>query len=26
VPFIFQPTEEGAPKGEEGGAALMIRD
>jgi amidohydrolase len=26
VKFIFQPAEEGAPKGEEGGAALMIKD
>ncbi len=26
VKFIFQPAEEGAPQGEEGGAALMIRD
>jgi len=25
VKFIFQPAEEGAPKGEEGGAALMIK-
>ena len=24
--FIFQPAEEGAPKGEEGGAALMIKE
>jgi amidohydrolase len=26
VKFIFQPAEEGAPKGEEGGAKLMIRE
>lgn len=26
VKFIFQPAEEGAPKGEEGGALLMIRE
>jgi amidohydrolase len=26
VKFIFQPAEEGAPQGEEGGAALMIRE
>ncbi|MGA2395520.1 MAG: amidohydrolase [Candidatus Lustribacter sp.] len=26
VKFIFQPAEEGAPDGEEGGAALMIRE
>ena len=26
VKFIFQPAEEGAPKGEEGGAALMIKE
>jgi amidohydrolase len=26
VKFIFQPAEEGAPQGEEGGAALMIKD
>jgi amidohydrolase len=26
VIFIFQPAEEGAPKGEEGGAALMIQE
>ena len=26
VMFIFQPAEEGAPKGEEGGAALMINE
>jgi amidohydrolase len=26
VKFIFQPSEEGAPPGEEGGAALMIRE
>ncbi len=26
VRFIFQPAEEGAPDGEEGGAALMIRE
>ncbi len=26
VKFIFQPAEEGAPTGEEGGAALMIRE
>ncbi len=26
VKFIFQPAEEGAPPGEEGGAALMIRE
>ena len=26
VVFIFQPAEEGAPKGEEGGAALMIKE
>jgi amidohydrolase len=26
VKFIFQPAEEGAPEGEEGGAALMIRE
>lgn len=26
VKFIFQPAEEGAPAGEEGGAALMIRE
>lgn len=25
VKFIFQPAEEGAPKGEEGGAGLMVR-
>jgi amidohydrolase len=25
VKFIFQPAEEGAPKGEEGGAALMVK-
>lgn len=25
VKFIFQPAEEGAPKGEEGGASLMVR-
>lgn len=25
IKFIFQPAEEGAPKGEEGGAALMIK-
>jgi amidohydrolase len=26
VKFIFQPAEEGAPKGEQGGAALMIKE
>ncbi|MCZ6658677.1 MAG: amidohydrolase, partial [Gammaproteobacteria bacterium] len=26
VKFVFQPAEEGAPKGEEGGAALMVRE
>jgi amidohydrolase len=26
VKFVFQPAEEGAPKGEEGGAAMMIRE
>lgn len=26
IKFIFQPAEEGAPTGEEGGAALMIKD
>lgn len=26
VKFIFQPAEEGAPPGEEGGAALMVRE
>ena len=26
VKFIFQPAEEGAPDGEEGGAALMVRE
>ena len=26
VKFIFQPAEEGAPKGEEGGAKLMVRE
>ncbi len=26
VKFIFQPAEEGAPKGEEGGAGLMVRE
>ncbi|HEX6332596.1 MAG TPA: amidohydrolase, partial [Flavisolibacter sp.] len=26
VKFIFQPAEEGAPKGEEGGASLMVRE
>ena len=26
VKFIFQPSEEGAPPGEEGGAALMIKE
>ena len=26
VKFIFQPAEEGAPKGEEGGASLMIKE
>lgn len=26
VKFIFQPSEEGAPQGEEGGAALMIKE
>lgn len=26
VKFIFQPAEEGAPKGEEGGADLMVRE
>lgn len=26
IKFIFQPAEEGAPKGEEGGAALMIKE
>lgn len=26
VKFIFQPAEEGAPKGEKGGAALMVRE
>src|SRR2546422_7547232 len=25
VKFLFQPAEEGAPEGEEGGAALMVR-
>jgi metal-dependent amidase/aminoacylase/carboxypeptidase family protein len=24
--FIFQPAEEGAPAGEEGGAALMLKE
>ncbi|MEJ7663616.1 MAG: M20/M25/M40 family metallo-hydrolase [Hymenobacter sp.] len=24
--FIFQPAEEGAPPGEEGGAALMVKE
>ena len=26
VKFIFQPAEEGAPEGEEGGAALMVKE
>lgn len=26
VKFVFQPAEEGAPKGEEGGAALMVKE
>ena len=26
VKFIFQPAEEGAPKGEEGGAGMMVRE
>ena len=26
VKFIFQPAEEGAPPGEEGGAELMVKD
>jgi amidohydrolase len=26
IKFIFQPAEEGAPKGEEGGAGLMVRE
>ena len=26
IKFIFQPAEEGAPKGEEGGAELMVRE
>ncbi len=26
VKFVFQPAEEGAPKGEEGGAGLMVRE
>jgi amidohydrolase len=26
IEFIFQPAEEGAPRGEEGGAALMIKE
>jgi amidohydrolase len=26
IKFIFQPAEEGAPKGEEGGAALLIKE
>ncbi len=26
VKFIFQPAEEGAPKGEEGGASLMVKE
>jgi len=26
IVFVFQPAEEGAPKGEEGGAALMIKE
>lgn len=26
VVFVFQPAEEGAPKGEEGGAALMVKE
>lgn len=26
VKFVFQPAEEGAPRGEEGGAAVMIRE
>ena len=26
IKFIFQPAEEGSPKGEEGGAALMIKE
>ena len=26
IKFVFQPAEEGAPKGEEGGAELMIKD
>jgi metal-dependent amidase/aminoacylase/carboxypeptidase family protein len=26
VKFIFQPTEEGPPKGEEGGAEFMVKE
>ena len=26
IVFVFQPAEEGAPKGEEGGAALMVKE
>src|SRR5437870_13005157 len=26
VTFLFQPAEEGAPQGEEGGAALMVKE
>ena len=26
VKFIFQPAEEGTPKGEEGGAELMVKE
>ena len=26
VSFVFQPAEEGAPEGEEGGARLMIKE
>ena len=26
IKFIFQPAEEGAPKGEEGGAELMVKE
>jgi metal-dependent amidase/aminoacylase/carboxypeptidase family protein len=26
VKFVFQPAEEGAPEGEEGGASLMVRE
>jgi amidohydrolase len=26
IKFIFQPAEEGAPKGEEGGAAMMVKE